>query len=398
MKIGVVLEQKVTEGGGFNQGLNAILQINRLVRDKFEFVVYTKFEDNIQYLSNLGILARLLPKPKVEKLSFKKRIRLKIINRLRLHQIEPANNDFEQFLLSENIDLVYFVMSSGYSCTLSKLNYMITVWDLCHRDSPEFPEVRLHNDFATRENINKNYLGPATIVLTDSEMLSQKIIERYGIDNERLLAMPFAPAPFIVEHHSSSKQAVLAKYGLDEGYYFYPAQFWSHKNHVRIIEALKILHQQSKGRQVVFAGDDKGNRGHVERVVVSLGLAHLVKFLGFVPVEDMRGLYEGAAAVVMPTYFGPTNIPPLEAWFIGIPLIYSIHFVEQAGEAALLVDPDNEHSLAEAMLTVLDPTISADLVRRGYLRLDDIAKQREKAEAKLLMLLCKFEIRRKCWA
>jgi len=63
--------------------------------------------------------------------------------------------------------------------------------------------------------------------------------------------------------------------------------------------------------------------------------------LGFVPIEDMRGLYEGSLAIVMPTYFGPTNIPPLEAWTLEKPLIYSTHLAEQAGDAALLIDPNN---------------------------------------------------------
>jgi len=47
-----------------------------------------------------------------------------------------------------------------------------------------------------------------------------------------------------------------------------------------------------------------------------LALESEILYLGYVPDEDRSGLYAGAAALVMPTFFGPTNIPVLEAWLL----------------------------------------------------------------------------------
>jgi glycosyltransferase involved in cell wall biosynthesis len=99
----------------------------------------------------------------------------------------------------------------------------------------------------------------------------------------------------------------------------------------------------------------------------------------------------------MPTYFGPTNLPPLEAWMWGKPLIYSANLGEQVGDAARCVNPDNADELAEAMYSCTKPEIRQQLVEQGGLKLKVIASQREEAENILLSRLYQFEKRRSCW-
>ena len=54
----------------------------------------------------------------------------------------------------------------------------------------------------------------------------------------------------------------------------------------------------------------------------------------------MASLYKESIALVMPSYFGPTNIPPLEAFNLGVPVLYSDlpGLKDQVGDAALLLD------------------------------------------------------------
>ena len=148
---------------------------------------------------------------------------------------------------------------------------------------------------------------------------------------------------------------------------------------------------------MVFTGGDMGNRKTVARFIPRNGRAEQVKILGFVPAEDMRGLYSCCRAVVMPTYFGPTNLPPLEAWMIDRPLIYSSHLREQAGDAAILIDPDDVDELAAALKASMDDRLCADLVEKGRRRLQEIEVQRDMAEADLLSRLLQFEKRSRCW-
>lgn len=220
----------------------------------------------------------------------------------------------------------------------------------------------------------------------------------YGVDRKRFLAMPFTPSPLLAQVYAMDKDAVLKKYHLEAGYFFYPAQFWAHKNHIRILQALIILRDE-KGwmPKVVFSGKDHGNRSYIEEFIQKNKLKSQVKILGFVPSGDMRALYENSKAVIMPTYFGPTNLPPLEAWSLGIPLIYSENLVEQAGEAALLVDPDSAVDLAKAMSLSTDREVRLRLINAAKIRLADIESERKNSEDHLLSVLLKFSMRRQCW-
>lgn len=395
MKVGAVLETTVTAGGGFNQALNAIVQMDRLLKERHQFVVLASSEETCGYLAKLGIGARLFFPEWRDKLALASAG--SVIGR-RLQRLARVQGALENLLLAESVDLVYFVTPSWRAASLQRVNYMTTVWDLCHRDTPEFPEVRAEYVFQTRERVLRDTLGAAFLTLTDSDALANRLSFRYGLDRERLLAMPFAPSPFAAEKHAAPKDVVLRKYQLEEGYLFYPAQLWAHKNHVRILQAISELGRQAMRVRAVFAGGDQGNLAHLQAQARCHHVEGQVRFLGFVPAEDIRGLYQGSAAVVMPTYFGPTNLPPLEAWEIGRPLVYSQHLEEQVADAAVLVDPDDYRSVAQGIVDVLEADRAMKLVERGQVRLAALRAERTLAEERLMERLQQFASRRECWA
>ena len=395
MKIVAVLESPITSGGGFNQGLNAIMQMRRICEGRFEFEVITTITENIKFLKKLGLICVLFKPTLFERVIARANRKLRWKNR---HIRNENIGLLERKLIEHGADVAYFLTQTATPGSFQQLNYITTVFDLCHRDTPEFPEVRSFGEFQGREKHFKNNLAPALLVITESENLTDLVSQRYGIDRERCLAMPMSPSPFLKNEFIAEKLSVTKEYNLDEGYFFYPAQFWSHKNHVRILEALILLREAGSNFRVVFSGSDQGNRRHIENLVEHYSLHEQVKFLGFVPAEHMRGLYEGCIAVVVPTYFGPTNLPPLEAWMIGKPLVYSAHLKEHAGEAAIYANPDSAMELAEAMKAVTDPDTAARLVKNGVLRLSQIEQQRKDSEAELISRLLQFEARSKCWA
>jgi glycosyltransferase involved in cell wall biosynthesis len=395
MKVVAVLETSITDGGGFNQALNAILQMQHICKGQFEFEVFTTKLENIAHLKKLEISAIVFS------FSIIDRLLAKLSHNMWWQAVQAhvkLVGAFEKKMLARGCGLVYFVTPSVISPALQRLNHIITVWDLCHRDMPEFPEVRDFSQFYSRDNYYHNHLSPAVLVLADSVQLADAISRRYGIDRERVLPMPFAPSPFLDSKRSLDIHEVLKKYGLVEGYFFYPSQFWAHKNHIRILEALLILNESGMPFTIVFAGGDQGNREYIERFVKQHNLNDQVRFLGFVAAEDMRGLYEGCKAVVMPTYFGPTNLPPLEAWMIGKPLIYSVQCGHQAGNAAILIDPDNANELAAAMKACLNQQLCEDIAIKGRVRLQEIVLRRQESEGELLVRLIQFEKRLRCWS
>ena len=99
----------------------------------------------------------------------------------------------------------------------------------------------------------------------------------------------------------------------------------------------------------------------------------------------------------MPTYFGPTNLPPIEAWLLGKPIIYSSHLAKQVGNAALLVNPDNANDLANAMLECEKLDLQNRLAEEGQKKLMSIESERLRAEDELCLILERFSLRRQCW-
>jgi len=394
MKIIAIIEEAITSGGGFNQALNAIQQMENLSIDKFEFSVVNTNKENIIHLKKLKIESDYVKITFFDRLLsrlYSVRLCSLIFSKLKI--ITP----FEKCLIHKDCDLVYFVEQSSRAESIQNLNFIETVHDLCHQDQLEFPEVRNFGKFIRREWVFQNTLKRAFIVMVDSEELAIKINLRYGIDRDRIVNMPFSPSPFLNETKASDSADILKLYKLDYGYFFYPAQFWAHKNHYRIIEAVKLLHQEGTQCRVVFVGGDKGNYAFLDRIIRGYGLSNHIQSLGFIPAEHMMALYENCQAVIMPTYFGSTNLPPLEAWLLGKPLIYSKLFSEQSGNAALLIDPDNANSIANAMKSMLDESISKKYIKKGYERLKEISSIKKISEKKLFAKLLQFEQKRQCW-
>ena len=395
IKIITILNNSAGSGGGVEQALNAVIQMQRLSSNRFNFEVFVTQKESAIFLNKLNIKTTLIKIGVVDKFLAKfsqnpfwqsLQLRIKIISPL------------ERKLIKHECDLVYFVTPGNLCAALQKLNYINTLWDLCHREMPEFPEVRNFNNFFIRENNCRNNYGLAYINITDSESLSDLASKCYGVDRSRFLAMPFSPTPYLSEGIAVKEADILTLYNLKKGYFYYPAQFWAHKNHIRILQALLILRKSNKWTpHVVFSGKDYGNLNYIKRFIKENQLEHQVSILGFVPGEHLQQLYKNSQAIVMPTYFGPTNLPPLEAFLLGKPLIYSSHLREQVGDAALLIDPDSAIELASAMRKCMKSEISNKLIKAGFKRLEQLASKRNNAEKKLCSLLEKFSARRESW-
>lgn len=394
MNIIAIIDNKIGVGGGFDQALSAIIQMKRLAKDRFNFSVFTTDDSNMLFLNKLGVESKKVNISIIDKLL------TRLSQSILWYDIQKyikIIGPLERKLINNGCDLVYFVTPSNLPSALQKLNYIFTLWDLCHRENPEFPEVRNFNSFSIREKNYLSNLSRAFLIITESEKLIHLAAHYYGIDKSRFLAMPLSATPFIDKIHSDNKQKILKKYNLQKNYFYYPAQFWAHKNHIRILQALIILRDNyNLTPNIVFSGRDYGNLNYINNFIKNNGLLQQVKILGFVPSGDIRGLYENAFAVIMPTYFGPTNLPPLESWYLSTPLIYSLHLSEQVGKAALLVNPDNVNDLVKAMILIKNTIVRKKLISAGHKRFIEVAAQRKLAEKKLSLILNKFSLRLEC--
>ena len=213
-----------------------------------------------------------------------------------------------------------------------------------------------------------------------SEVSKDDVLRFYGefIGDERIRILPYFPPIARNPVPGPQERArVREKYDLPERYFFYPAQFWRHKNHALILRAIRFIGDKtSEAVHVVFCGaysdyHRAANFKEMMALVEELGVGDRVHYLGVLPEEDMPALYAASVALVMPTFFGPTNIPPFEAWHYGRPVIATdIRGArEQIGDAGLLVDPRSYNDLAQAMLSVWhDGSLIEKLVAAGRKR------------------------------
>ena len=370
-RVGIILEQHLEVGGGFQQPLNDLLWFREwAAANATEVVVFTPHRQNVAALSDFGIEVKQLATGFLDRVA----LLIKYLGPFDLLQFSlRMRAPYERKLLKHGIDLVYFTTTSNWHLLLYQLPFVITIFDGCHRDSPEFGEVREFGEFERREMLFRSASTKAALVVTNADELVETLARRYAIQSDRAICIPFSPSAYIAQSSTENDRddsAVLRRHGLDPGYLFYPAQFWSHKNHATLLRALALLRAQGLEKRLVLCGSDRGMRDNIEKMILRLKLSKQVKLLGFVPSTDLGALYRGAHALVMPTYFGPTNLPPLEAWTTGTPVVYPEAFKAQVGDAALLFDYDRPDSLAEAILKLEDAELRQRLKVSGAKRLE----------------------------
>src|SRR5207237_5511325 len=119
---------------------------------------------------------------------------------------------------------------------------------------------------------------------------------------------------------------------------------------------------------VVFTGSDQGNERCVRELVDQMQLRDQIFFLGHVSRPTLKALYQHALCLCYVSFFGPENLPPLEAFGLGCPVIAADvpGATEQLADAAIRVNPSNELEIADALkLLSNDKTKRDELTRRG---------------------------------
>lgn len=239
------------------------------------------------------------------------------------------------------------------------------VHDLMHRHEPQFPEVSRAGLYRRRERHYKRMCNATLGILVDSELGKRHVFDAYGVPPARIHVLPFTVPGYMTD--DALRRAPLER-NLPERYFFYPAQFWQHKNHLRLLEAFRSIVAQGDDVHLVLAGSPKNEYANVLRAIEALDLRDRVHMLGYVADREMPMLYANALALVMPTFFGPTNIPPLEAFAVGCPVAVSNIYAmpEQMGDAALLFDPTSVDDIASAMHRLAsEPALRSRLSEAG---------------------------------
>ncbi len=150
-------------------------------------------------------------------------------------------------------------------------------------------------------------------------------------------------------------RAVADSYGLPPHFFYMPSQFWRHKNHELVLDALQILRQ--RGRQVVVAASgkqvDSRDPKYFPKLLAKLqrtGLEDCFRMLGMIPYSHLLMLMRSCTALLNPSLFEGWSTTVEEARSLGTPMLLSdleVHR-EQMGDAAVYFERHSALSLADA--------------------------------------------------
>ena len=262
------------------------------------------------------------------------------------------------------VDVMHFTCQGAF---LTEIPSIYHPHDLQHLHLPQFFSPRVRGE---REAYYRSFCRQARMVAVSSSWTRRDVIRQYGLPEEKVRVVPLAPMLSAYDVPGAEDFASARRtFSLPDGFLFYPAATWAHKNHIGLLEALASL-KDGHGLEIpaIFSGSLTEFFPEIRRRVEELGLSNQVRFLGFVTSLELQCLYRLCRCVVIPTLFEAASFPLWEAFLAGSPAACSnvTSLPEQAGDAALVFDPEDREAMADAVrrLWIEDP-LRERLIRRG---------------------------------
>ena len=278
---------------------------------------------------------------------------------------------FGETIRKEKVDILFSTRQGDFIPNYN-VKLISPVHDLMHRYEPNFPEVR--DSFSEREIYMKSFAKYANCILVDSKLGKKQFEESYlrGKRNKPYIVS----LPFVVPEQVWK---VAEEYiEVPEKYVFYPAQFWQHKNHINLVKAINLLKENISDIHLILVGSEKNNCKTIKKYIKNNNLESNITILGFVSDGNITYLYKHAVGMIMPSYFGPTNIPPLEAMALGCPVAVSNKYAmpEQVGNAGFLFNPDSPEEIAKCIERMwMDEKLCEKMRKMGLARVQRWTKK-----------------------
>jgi glycosyltransferase involved in cell wall biosynthesis len=287
-----------------------------------------------------------------------------------------------EFLHSLDAQIVYSF--PGYiRPEVSHLRHLLMVPDIQHEYMPEFFSEQA---LRVRQRVYADSIHQADHICAISEYTRQTLIERLSVPPEKVTTVPLAAdSMFKPADEPTSDRPILSKYDLPNApYLFFPGHTWRHKNHLAVVTAMAILRDRfGLSPRLICTGEPREAQAEIEEQIERLRLGGSVRFLGYCPYKDLPALYRNAGCLVFPSLFEGFGLPVLEAMACGCPVVCSgtTSLPEVAGDAALLVDPNDAEAIAGAVYRVLcDDSLREHLVMRGLRRAREYSWRRHTQE------------------
>ena len=237
-----------------------------------------------------------------------------------------------------------------------------------------YPEMFSMADVAMLQNGVKGIAKHASRVILSSETAKQdfaQVAPEY-IDKVRVLSFVSSLNESV---YAIDPRQVCDEYYLPEKFFYLPNQFWKHKNHSLVLDALTLARRQNPNITIVSTGilSDYRNPRYSSELMAEISRSdnrkHFI-FLGLVPREHLYALMRQSLAVIQPSLFEGWSTIVEEVKSLGKPILLSdlpVHR-EQNPPDAIYFSPTDPYQLAEALslaYKVNTPGPSVNLERKA---------------------------------
>ena len=244
--------------------------------------------------------------------------------------------------------------------------YIITVHDLI--------PLRFPRSFSPLTNYYRFYLPfvlrQAQHIICDSLATASDIREFFEISPNKITPIPLA---YNSNHFCPPPEQSKGNY------FLYLGRYDPYKNLQRLLDAFaKLPHYQDYELRLLGPSDSRYTP-HLKHQAKELNISNQVKFLNYLPYNELPSILAGAIALVLPSLWEGFGLPVLEAMACGTPVITSnlSSLPEVAGDAALLIDPYRIEEITAAIKTVAtDEEVRSQLSKLGLERVKQFSWQK----------------------
>lgn len=212
-----------------------------------------------------------------------------------------------------------------------------------------FPEFFTEKELASRSVHYRDYIERSDAIMVSFDHVKQDIVKYFGIEESKISTMLIGINSLWINAYFNGKALISVKTRFDD-FILYPANAWKHKNHIALIEALRILKEDNKVVNLVLTGDFSSDNGQILiGKIHEYGLEDAVELKGIISQDELYGLYQKALGVVIPTLYEAGSYPLYESICIEKAVVCSnvTSLPETIGDERFVFDPYNVQDIAE---------------------------------------------------
>jgi glycosyltransferase involved in cell wall biosynthesis len=215
------------------------------------------------------------------------------------------------------------------------------------------------------------FIHRADAVISISNVMTEDLVKYVHLPREKIrLIYHGCHERFRRIEDAHTLAATKAKYGLPEKFLLYVGLIFPQKNFANLVRALHLIRDEIP-HELVVVGKPRWKYEDDLRLVDTLGLRDRIRFLGFVPNDELPAFYTLADCFVYPSLYEAFGLAGVEAIACGCPVAgaSAAAIPEVLGDAALLFDPHDPTDMARAILTLLrDERTRSQCIRKGLER------------------------------